>query len=253
MGRAYIFELYASQLLQCILNRHSVFTYYVGVVSCHLQPEGIAVYLFIDNPSIQCSKTSEGIAREKYVATERYHCLRPVYHRSKHKGQFLLTQRQRVTIVHSNKIVGYAIEALYHGEGLLVAYYLYLGIVLLYQCYGTAMVGFHVVYHKVVDRTFAYHFTYVLKILGEEIHLYRINETNLIVYDKIRIIAHSIGQWPKSLKQVLVTVVDTYIIGLVAYFYHDYWYFMLKKGHSRLLSKRKRARQLCGNVLLHRD
>ena len=84
------------------------------------------------------------------------------------------------------------------------------------------MVRFHVVYHQIVYFLVANHLADVLNVLGEKVHFHSINETHLIVIDKIRVIAHTIGQRPQALEKGLVTVVHTYVVDFVFNFFHCY-------------------------------
>ena len=74
----------------------------------------------------------------------------------------------------------------HHVEGLLVAYDTCLGIVLLDEWQGAAMVGFDVVDDDVVDRAVADYRAYVGEKLREEVYLNGIDERNLLVVGSVK-------------------------------------------------------------------
>jgi hypothetical protein len=83
------------------------------------------------------------------------------------------------------------------------------------------MVWLHVVDDKVVDRTIADHFLDVFNVLGKEIYLYRVNQANFLIYNEIRVVGYTVWQWPQTLEQGFVAVVDTDVINVVCNFNHN--------------------------------
>ena len=77
------------------------------------------------------------------------------------------------------------IVSAHHVEGLLVAYDACLGIVLLDERQGAAMVGFDVVDDDVVDGAVADYRAYVGEKLREKVYLNGIDERNLLVVDYV--------------------------------------------------------------------
>ena len=153
---------------------------------------------------------------------ERYHGLGPVDHRREHKLQLVLAERQRVAVLHLMlAAASNAIEASHHAKRLLVADNGDVGIILAHESQRTAVVGLHVVNNDIVDGTIADHIADVLYKLCEEIDLYGVYKTHLLVHDKIGVVRHSFGQWPQSLKEVLVAVVHTHIIDIACYLFHN--------------------------------
>ena len=223
VGGAEIVELHAGQLLERILHGRAVFAHDVAVVTHHLEPEGVAVDVGVDDAAVEGAEAAERVAREEHVAggVECHHRLGPVHHGGKHKLQGVGTQLERVVVLHLHQIVGDAVEALGHAECLLVAHNLDFGIVFAYQGDGPAVVGLHVVHHEIVDGAVAYHLVYILKILDKEVHLHGVDEADFLVDDEIGVVRHSVGQRPQALEEFLVAVVDAYIVDLVGYFRHD--------------------------------
>ena len=74
--------------------------------------------------------------------------------------------------------------------------------------YQRRMVRLHMINDKVIYLTIAYRLCNVYKKLILETGLYCIYQRNLLINNKIRIIAYSIREGPKTLKQNLVCVID---------------------------------------------
>ena len=114
-----------------------------------------------------------------------------------------------------------AVEALHHLERLFVAHNLDVGVVLLDQRDGTAVVGLHVVDDQIVDGAVADDLVNVLDELREEIDLHGVNETNLLIINEIRVVAYAIGQRPQSFEEMLVAVVDAHVVDVACNFLHS--------------------------------
>ena len=221
MGGADIVELHVSQLLQRVLYGCAVFTHDIRVVALHLQPVGVAVDLCVDDATIQGTKATKGVATEERGATQRDHRLWPVYHWCQHEAKRLLAKSNGIAILHLYGTLCDAIESFHHLESLLVANYLYLWIVFLDEGNRTAVVGLHVVDNQVVHLAVANDLVDVFNKLCEEVHLDSIDETHFLVVDEIRVIAHTIRQWPQTFKQRLVTIVDTNVVNVFSNFLHS--------------------------------
>ena len=85
------------------------------------------------------------------------------------------------------------------------------------------MVWLHVIDDQIVNLPLTNHFLDILQKLSEEIHLHCVDKRHFLVYNHIRVIAHTIGQRPKPLKTMLVSIVYTHVINPVLNFcYHNY-------------------------------
>ena len=224
MSRADVVELYASQLLQRILYRNTVFANDIRIVAHHFEPECVAVDVVIDNSAIQRTKASEGIAREEHLvlSIKSDHGFWPMNHRNKHERKLVVAKVQSLAILNLHNIFCYAIEAFEHAESLLVAHNLDVRIILLDECDRTAMVWLHMVDDEIVDIAVAYHLVDILKILCEEIHLYCIYQCYLFIIDDVGVVAYSIRQRPKTLETMLVAIVDAYIINVACNFHNHF-------------------------------
>lgn len=141
-------------------------------------------------------------------------------HRDENEAQLVVAQREGFAILHLYHVISYAIEAFEHSQGLLVAHNLDVRVIFLDEGDGTAVVRFHVVDDEVIDFTVTNHLVNVLEELGEEIYLYSIYQRYLLIVNDIRVVAHSVRQWPEALKTMLVAVVNAYVINLVCNFCH---------------------------------
>ena len=65
VGSADIVDLDAGQLLQGHLHGGAVLADDVGVVACHLEPEGVAVHLLVDVGTVEGAEAAEGVAGEE--------------------------------------------------------------------------------------------------------------------------------------------------------------------------------------------
>ena len=229
VGGAEVVELYALQLLQCVLHGRAVLADDVGVVAHHFEPEGVAVDLCVDHAAVECAEAPECVTREEHVVVvvERHHRLGPVYHRCHDEGQRVAAQCERVAVLHFQQLVGHAVESLGHLEGLLVADNLDAGVVLLDEGERAAVVGLHVVYHQVVDGAFADDLADVLQILHEEVHLDGVDEADFLVDDEIGVVTYPIGQRPESLEEVLVAVVYADVVDVAYDFFHYLIYIII--------------------------
>ena len=82
------------------------------------------------------------------------------------------------------------------------------------------MVGFHVVDDQIVYLAVTNDLLDVFYILRKEIYLYGIDEAHFLVVNEIRVIADTIGQWPQTFEERLVTIVDAYIVDVFCNFLH---------------------------------
>ena len=137
-----------------------------------------------------------------------------MHHWNHGERERVLAEFKSVAIRNLNDIVARTdvIVSAHHVEGLLVAYDACLGIVLLDERQGTAMVGFDVVDDDVVDGAVAYYRAYVGEKLREEVYLNSIDECYLLIVDYVRVVRNAVGQRPKSLEDVLMTVVHADIM-----------------------------------------
>ena len=223
VGRAEIIDLNLAELLQRILYGDAILADDIAVVAHHLQPEFIGVDVAVDNTTVEGTKATESITGEEHVGrrVERHHRLRPVDHRRHEELQRVLAEVEGVALLHIDGVIADLIEALQHVEGLLVADDLHVGIVFLQQRDTATVVGLHVVDHEVVDLAVTDHGMEMLEKLHEEVHLHRINETDFLIIDEIRVVRHAIGQRPQAFEEVLVAVVDTYIMNIFCYFHNS--------------------------------
>ena len=97
----------------------------------------------------------------------------------------VVTQVDGIAVLHLNLIPADAVEAFHHAEGFLVPDNLDLRIIFLDQCDRSAMVGLHVVDNQIIDGFVTNHFTDMFHVLGEEVHLYRINQTDDVIIDQV--------------------------------------------------------------------
>ena len=137
-----------------------------------------------------------------------------MHHWNHDERERVLAELESVSVRNLHDIVARTnvIVSAHHVEGLLVAYDTCLGIVLLDEWQGAAMVGFDVVDDDVVDRAVADYRAYVGEKLREEVYLNGIDERNLLVVDDVRVVRNAVGQGPKSLEDVLMTVVHADIM-----------------------------------------
>jgi hypothetical protein len=68
---------------------------------------------------------------------------------------------------------------------------------------------------EVVDGSVADDLLDVLDELGEKVDLDGVDEAHFLVDDEVGVVGYAIGQWPKSLEEVLVAVVDAHVIDIV--------------------------------------
>ena len=85
VGGADIVDLDTGKFLQGHLYGCAVFADDVRVVACHLEPELVAVHLFVNVGTVECAEAAEGIAAEEGSAAEGHHGLWPVYHGGEHE------------------------------------------------------------------------------------------------------------------------------------------------------------------------
>ena len=121
-------------------------------------------------------------------------------HRGEHKLQFATSKVEAVAILHLQGVLLNTIESLHHSESLLVADNGNLGIILADELDGSTVVGLHMVDYQVVYLAVAKNLLDILDIRYKEIHLYGIDEADLLVVNEIRVIRYSIRKWPQSFK-----------------------------------------------------
>ena len=148
-------------------------------------------------------------------------------HRDENEAQLVVAQREGFAILHLYHVISYAVEAFQHSQRLLVAHNLDVRVIFLDEGDGAAVVRFHVVDDKVIDFAVANHLVDVLQELGEEIHLYCINQRYLLIVNDIRVVTHSVRQRPEALKTMLIAVVNAYVINFVCNFCHIFYIFII--------------------------
>ena len=205
MRRTDIVDVGAGELFQCLLHRGAVFSYDVGVVACHLQPEGFTIDVLVDNAAIESAEAAKGIAREEQRRSilaaivrlpgrcERHHRFRPVDHRCQHEGQFDNSRFDGIAVFNLFEGCVETVEALYHLAGLFVSNEGDVGVVFLDECQRPAVVRLHVVDDEVIDGSVADDCMNVLDELGEKTHIDGIDECNHFVHNEVGIIGYTIG------------------------------------------------------------
>ena len=111
-----------------------------------------------------------------------------MHHWGEHERELSLAQVYGVAVFHFHLMVGHAIETFHHAERFLVADNLNVGIILLDECDGPAVVRLHVVDDQVVDGTVTDYFVNVLQKLGEEVHFHGVYQGHLVVDHEIRVV-----------------------------------------------------------------
>ena len=90
------------------------------------------------------------------------------------------------------------------------------------------MVRFHMVDNKILDGTFADYALYLPKIYLKVTNIYSINQRNRFIVYQVRVVRHSVRQWPHTFKQMLIAVIHSHVVDFS--FYHCFWvhcYYLL--------------------------
>ena len=111
-----------------------------------------------------------------------------MHHRCEYKLQCVLSEAERVAVFHFERVLVYAVEAFHHAEGLFVAHDGDVGIVLAYEFYCSAMVGFHMVYYEIVNLSVANYFLNIFDVGNKEIDLNSVYETDFLIVDDVRVV-----------------------------------------------------------------
>ena len=109
--------------------------------------------------------------------------------------------------------------AVQHTECLLVTDDLHIRILLAQQADTAGMVGFHMVHDQIIERTSVQRIRYFFQKDIRIANVYCIDQYSLFVYDQIRIIRNAVRKRPHIFEEGLLTVVYSYIIYLICYFF----------------------------------
>ena len=75
--------------------------------------------------------------------------------------------------------------------------------------------------HKIVDRALPYRLVHICKKLLLKPCLHSVNQSNLLIHNKIRVITNPIRQRPKPLKKHLVKIVYTDVVYSITDLLHN--------------------------------
>ena len=109
--------------------------------------------------------------------------------------------------------------AFQHAESLLVPDDPDIRILLAQQTDAARMVRFHMVYNQKIQWTPIESICYFFQENIGITHIHRIDQDRFLVHDQIGIIRYTIRQRPHILKKSFLTVVYTYIVNFICYFF----------------------------------
>ena len=209
------FNIKACRFFEERLHLRSVFANNTNVVATRF-----ARPFFFD---VESTEFSKAVGREKNLvgAIVGNDNLRPVYHRSGDKGQFVFSQIENVTLAHHNAAVGIVgtKEVLHHIERLCRGYYDCVGIRLEEVCNVCRVVGLHMLHHKIIGLARTESVLNVIEPLVCECGINGIHNSNLFIDDGIRIIRHAVGNDILTLKKIDVVVVYANILDVICNFH----------------------------------
>ena len=196
-------------LRQGALHGLAVFAHDAGVVTAHLLPEGFDVELLVRHAAVQCAERAERIAREDrtLLGAPRGHRLGPVHHRNHAERQRQPAQVEHVALLDLDRTARDAVVALDHLQRLGVADDPHGGIGLPHGGDRSRVVGLHVVYHQIIQRSVAQPFADVGQQTAREAGVDRIDERRPLAADQIGVVRHAERQRPQPLEKMLRAVV----------------------------------------------
>jgi len=212
-----------AQLGKCLLHRRAVLAHDVGIVAHHLVPVSVQIDAGIQEPSVQRTETAEAVTGEKdsFRFVKSHHRLGPVHHRGHIETELMMSQSQKILVLHHVLFARHAIKALYHAESLLVAHNDDVGVMLLYQTDRARMVRLHMVDDEILDGALADDILYLAQIHLEIADVYRIDQSDRLIIYQVRVVGNPIRQRPHTFKQMLIAVIHSHVVDFS--FYHCFW------------------------------
>ena len=150
------------------------------------------------------------------------HNLRPVYHRCKYKSKNMFSKCQAVTVgydmflsfqVHSTE------EVLHHGESFSIGNNGCIRICFHKVLNICGVVRLHMLNYQIIRFRAIQNFCYFSQPFFCEVGVYCVHNCDLLIFDHVGVIGHSVWYYVLSLKQVYLMVIYTYIINIISDFH----------------------------------
>ena len=199
-----------AQFGERLLHHRAVLTDDVRIIAAHLVLVESEIGLVVVHPSVERPEHTERIARKKHAVglVERHHRFGPVHPRRKHELQVVISERQRVAVLHLDQVVPFAEIGFQHPESFTVTDDFHIRVTL-HQVFDLArMIEFHMVDDQVIERTPVERLGHPVRIRTVAAALDGIHQRALFVPNQVRIVGHSVGQWPDIFKKLFAAIVD---------------------------------------------
>ena len=150
------------------------------------------------------------------------HNLRPVNHRCKYKGKDVFSKCQGVTVGY-NMFLSFQIhsteEILHHGKGLCVGNNSCIRVCFHEILNICCMVRLHMLDYKIIRFRTIQNLCNFSQPLFCEAGIYSVHNCDLLIFDHIGVVGHSVWHYILSLEQIYLMVVYSYIINIISDFH----------------------------------
>lgn len=170
--------------------------------------------LRVGDAAVERTERTESVAREEHLRFRApgHHRLGPVNHRGEVELKGVRTELDGGALLDLERSVGDAIETRKHLQRLGVADNQHLGIEQTQRPNRRRMVGLHVVYDEVVDRSVTEHLVDVFDKTAAERLLDRIDEGHLLVDNEVGVVRDAVRERPEPLEAGRGAVVDAHVM-----------------------------------------
>ena len=201
---------------QKVLHLHTIFSNDADIVSsCLIVPWFLC---------IQGTEFSEAVCGKKnlFCAVISDHNLRPVNHRCKYESKDVFSKCQGVTVGY-NMFLSFQIhsteEILHHGKGLCVGNNSCIRVCFHEILNICCMVRLHMLDYKIIRFRTIQNLCNFSQPLFCEAGIYSVHNCDLLIFDHIGVVGHSVWHYILSLKQVYLMIVYSYIINIISDFH----------------------------------
>ena len=98
------------------------------------------------------------------------------------------------------------------------------------------MIGLHVVDYEIIDGTIPNDSLYLTEELFGVTDIYGIYKGDLLIHNKIRVVAYPMGEWPHAFEEIFGAIVYTYVVNRRGNVYLRNHRICIKSGFSFLFS-----------------
>ena len=189
-------DIFTGEFRERFLHHIAVLADDIRVIAAHLRLKMLREnHLIVEYAAVERAETAESIAgkQDSIGLVVGHHRFGPVHPRSENKLQPMMSQVERIAILHLDQVRQLAEIPTQHLESFDITDNLHIGIALQQILYFAAVIELHVVNNQVIERPVSQHRSDPVEITAVTARLHRIHQRALLVTNQKRVIRDSAG------------------------------------------------------------